>query len=164
MPDISAIASAVSAFKAAKDIGESMIGLRDAAAFQSKLMEFQSKILDANNAAFAAQEERSTLLERIRELEKQLASFEKWEVEKENYQLTAIYADTLAYARKPDAAGAVPPHYICANCYEDGKKRILQRADAAHVMCPDCKIRLRFDSEEARQFNRPLRPRSDGWT
>ena len=65
MVDISAIASAVSSLKAAKDIAESMIGLRDAQAFQSKLLEFQSKLIDANNATFAAQDERTTLLERI---------------------------------------------------------------------------------------------------
>ena len=51
MPDLTAIAHALSALKAAKDIAESMVGLRDAAAFQGKLIEFQSKIIDANNAA-----------------------------------------------------------------------------------------------------------------
>ncbi len=39
MPDISALASALSSFKAAKDVAEAMIFLRDAAAFQSKLIE-----------------------------------------------------------------------------------------------------------------------------
>jgi hypothetical protein len=31
-----------------------MIGLRDAASFQTKLIEFQAKIIEANNSAFAA--------------------------------------------------------------------------------------------------------------
>jgi hypothetical protein len=69
MPDMTAIAHALTALKAAKDIAETMIGLRDTAAFQGKLLEFQSKIIDANNAAFSAQEERSSLLDRIRDLE-----------------------------------------------------------------------------------------------
>ncbi|MET4230191.1 hypothetical protein ABIA85_003458 [Bradyrhizobium sp. LA6.10] len=129
MPDISAIASAISAFKAAKDIGESMIGLRDAAAFQSKLMEFQSKILDANNAAFSAQEERSTLLERIRNLEKELAKLENWEAEKQRYQLTNLGDDEsplLAYVLKPSMEHGETSHSICANCYANGKKSLLQ--------------------------------------
>jgi hypothetical protein len=57
MPDLTAIAAALSSLKAAKDIAEAMIGLRDTAAFQGKLLEFQSKLIDANNAAFSAQEE-----------------------------------------------------------------------------------------------------------
>jgi hypothetical protein len=61
MPDMLAIAQALNALRAAKDIAEAMIGLRDTAAFQGKLIEFQSKIIDANNAAFSAQEERGAL-------------------------------------------------------------------------------------------------------
>jgi hypothetical protein len=71
--DISAISGALSALKAARDVAETMIGLRDTAAFQAKMIEFQSKIIDANKAAFSAQEKRSTLLERIRELEEEMA-------------------------------------------------------------------------------------------
>jgi hypothetical protein len=66
VPDLSAIAAALSSLKAAKDIAEAMIGLRDTTAFQAKLIEFQSKLIDANNAAFAAQDERSAFLLRIR--------------------------------------------------------------------------------------------------
>jgi hypothetical protein len=87
MVDMSAIASALASLKAAKDIAEAMIGLRDSAAFQAKLIEFQSKIIDANSAAFAAQEERATLLGRIRELEEQMAELEAWEAEKQRYEL-----------------------------------------------------------------------------
>ncbi|MCK1402767.1 hypothetical protein IVB45_23000 [Bradyrhizobium sp. 4] len=150
--------SGLGALKTALDMTRALKDINDATIRNSVAIDLQEKILSAREAQTA-------LLERISELEKQVAQFEKWDAEKENYQLTAIYADTLAYARKSDAIGAVPLHYICANCYEDRKKRILQRADAAHLMCPDCKIRLRFDSEEAKQFNRPnFRPRSDGWT
>jgi hypothetical protein len=66
-----------------------------------KLIEFQSKIIDANNAAFAAQEERSALLERIYELEKQVADFEAWEREKEKYELKELNAGAPAYLPKP---------------------------------------------------------------
>jgi hypothetical protein len=67
------IAGLMSSLKAAKDIAQTMVGVRDAAAFQEKRIELQSKILDAQNSAFAAQDERSTFIERIRELEEELA-------------------------------------------------------------------------------------------
>jgi hypothetical protein len=147
----------LSALKTAFDMTKALKDIDDRVRLNEARMALQEQILDAQQA-------QATLLERVGELEKQLASFEKWDAEKENYQLTAIYAETLAYARKPSADSGIPPHFICANCYEDRKKRILQRADAAHVACPYCKVRLRFDSEEAKAFNRPLSgPRGGGW-
>jgi CII-binding regulator of phage lambda lysogenization HflD len=122
----------LSALKTAMDMAKALKDINDATIRNSAVIELQEKIL-------AAREAQTTLLERIGDLEKEVASFEKWNAEKENYQLASIHADTFAYVRKPSAEGNVPSHYICATCYEGRKKRILQRADAAHVMCPDCK-------------------------
>jgi len=69
MPDMSAIAAAFSSLKAMKDIAEAMIGLRDIAAFRERQIEFQGKIIDANSALSALQDERTTLIETIREHE-----------------------------------------------------------------------------------------------
>src|SRR5690242_16345846 len=108
MTDLSAIATVLTSLKTAKDIAETMIGLRDAAAFQGKMVEFQSKIIDANNAAFAIQEERAAMLSRIRDLEKQVADFERWETEKQRYELKGLGYGSFAYMLKPDARGAEP--------------------------------------------------------
>lgn len=126
MPDITALAAALSSLKAAKDIAEAMIGLRDGAAFQSKLIEFQSKLIDANNASFAAQDERAALLQRISELEEKVAGFETWKAEQQRYELKDFGAGAFAYSLKQEAQGAEPPHQICASCYQSGKKSILQ--------------------------------------
>ncbi|MCP3388892.1 hypothetical protein NLM27_08910 [Bradyrhizobium sp. CCGB12] len=147
---ISEAMAGVSALKTALDMTKALKDINDATIRNSAVIDLQEKIL-------AAREAQTALLERIGELEKQLAGFEKWEAEKENYQLTKIYDDTFAYARKPDAGGTIPPHYICANCYENRKKLILQRSDAAHVTCSECNSRLRFDSDMARRFNRPIK-------
>ena len=42
------------ALKAMKDIGEAMIGLRDAAAFRERQIEFQGKIIEAQDGIFAS--------------------------------------------------------------------------------------------------------------
>ena len=149
MPDISALAAALSSLNAAKDIAQAMIGLRDGAAFQAKLLEFQSKLLDANRSAFAAQDERAVLLERIRALEEKVASFEAWETEKKRYELKEFGQGAFAYALKPEAQGAEPPHQICATCYQSRKKSILQIVPSNHARttlgirpiyrCPVCK-------------------------
>jgi hypothetical protein len=125
---------------------ETMIGLRDTAAFQGKLLEFQSKIIDANNAAFSAQEERSSLLERIRELEKQVADFEAWEAEKQRYELKEVALRKFAHVLKPNASASEPPHWICASCYQQNQKSILQGEKFygggwTHI-CPACQTKL----------------------
>lgn len=127
--DMSALGAALASLNAAKDIAQAMIGLRDAAAFQGKMIEFQSKILDAQNSAFAANDERSALIERVRKLEKQVADLEAWKAEKQRYELKSVYAGgAFAYVLKPEAQGSEPPHWICAACYENGHKSILQRS------------------------------------
>lgn len=146
----------VSALKSAFDLTKGLKDIDDRVRLNSARMELQEKILEAQQA-------QATLLERIGDLEKQIADFEKWDAEKENYQLVTIFPDTLAYARKPSADGSVAPHFICAKCYEDRKKHILQRADSAHVWCPVCQIKLRYDSDETKAFNRPLGPRGGSW-
>lgn len=147
----------LSALKTALDMTKALKDINDATIRNAAVIELQEKIL-------AAREEQTALLEKVGQLEKTVADFDRWDAEKENYQLAAISTDTFAYVRKAPADGNIPSHYICPNCYEDRKKKILQRSDAAHLMCPDCKTRLRFDSDEARKFNRPLSPRSSGWT
>ena len=120
------IAGVLSSLKAAKDIAETMIGLRDAAAFQAKAIDFQSKILDSMSSAIAAQEERAALLEKVRDLEKEVASFEAWDAEKERYELKDAGNGTRAYMLKTQASSAEPPHWICPKCFHDRKISILQ--------------------------------------
>lgn len=127
MFDIAAIAGAVSALKGAKDIAEAMVGLRDAEAFQAKRLELQSRLLDAQGSIFAVQEERTTLVKRIGDLEAQITEFEAWEREKPNYELREIASGVFAYASKTEASGSGPAHYLCANCYQDRKKSLLQK-------------------------------------
>jgi hypothetical protein len=124
MPDLSAISIALSSLNAAKDIAQTMIGLRDTAVFQSKLIELQTKIIDANNAAFTIQDERATLLKRIGNLEQEVADLKAWETEKQRYELTK-FGRGFARVLKPEAQGTEQPHQICANCYERGKKSFL---------------------------------------
>ena len=116
MPDISAIASALSSLKAAKDIAEAMISLRDTATFQAKLIEFQGKLIDANNAAFAAQDERTALLERIRDLEKQVTDLKAWDTEKQCYELKS----PIVRRPPPQAVMCVRAHE-CRHSRSDGQ-------------------------------------------
>jgi len=130
MSDFAAFASAVTSLKAASDIAKALIGLRDTSAIQTKVIELQGEILAAQSSALAAQAEQSALLESKRQLEKEVADLKAWDAEKQKYKLVNISAHfdgaAFVYTLKEDAGSPEPRHYLCANCFEDGRKAILQ--------------------------------------
>lgn len=160
MPDITAIAQAFGALKAMKDIAETMIGLRDATAFRERQIEFQGKIIDAQSALSALQDERSSLIERVSALEKEVTGLKKWGADKEKYQLQAVSGlGSLAYMLKPDARGSEPPHWLCTQCYENRKKSIMQpHASAVQYSvwkCPECENSFHAYSRERPAWSSP---------
>lgn len=145
MVDVSAIAGTVSALKGAMDIAKAMIGLSNAQAIQVKVIELNAIILDAQRSAFSANEERAALIEKISQLEKKLAGVEAWETEKQRYKPVDAGDGNIAYILKPTMRDGEPPHYICANCYQQGKASILAHMHT-HGMgdlltCPLCKTK-----------------------
>jgi len=153
MPDMTAIAQAFGALKALKDIGEAMIGLRDASAFRERQIEFQQRIIDAQSAISAVQQENAALTERIRHLEKEINNLKAWEGEKQRYELQSLgNGNSFAYALKTMEQETEPFHYICAACYQHNKKSILQIMPTSEVsihlsipdkyQCPECKAEV----------------------
>jgi hypothetical protein len=53
-----------------------------------------------------------------------------WEAEKQRYEMKQTEAGATVYVMKPDAIGSETPHWICATCYTNGKKSILQASVA----------------------------------
>ncbi len=145
MIDIGSMAAVASSLKAAGDITKAAIGLRDAQALQAKIIELQGVILSAQSSALSAQASQFALLERVRELEKEIASLKAWESEKAHYELREISPGGFAYALKPQAQTGEPPHWLCAACYQRSHKAILQdsgrtpKNDESIYKCPDCK-------------------------
>jgi Zn finger protein HypA/HybF involved in hydrogenase expression len=110
-------------FKSLYDSAKALKDINDATIRNGAIIELQEKIL-------AAREAQSSLLERINELEKEVANFKAWETEKQKYEMKVLSPGSIVYALKAQAQGTEPAHYICANCYEDRKKSILQRKPA----------------------------------
>jgi len=144
--DISAIAGTVSALKGAMDITKAMIGLHDAQALQAKVIELNAKILEAQSSTFAANDERSALIQRLSELETEVARLKKWETEKQRYQLERLPPGAFAYALKKGMENGEPPHRLCANCYQRNKKSILQEIDDGYAECHECGSKLHWST------------------
>ena len=110
---------AIATFKTIIDIAQGMKDLRDSAAINAAVIELQNKIL-------AAQGEQFALIDQIRNLEQKVVTLEKWDTEKQRYELKDIGQGCVAYGLKADVQSSEPVHYLCANCYSDNKKRFLQ--------------------------------------
>ncbi len=126
MVDMSAIAGTVSALKGAADILKTMIGLHDAKAMDSKIIELNAMILDAQRSAFTANDERASLIEQISALEKEVVRLKDWTAEKEEYEFSEVSLRVYAYVPKPGMERAKKPHMLCANCYDQGQRGVLQ--------------------------------------
>lgn len=130
MPDMTLIAGTVASLKAASDLAKGLVGIRDATMINDKVIELQRVILAAQSDAFAAQSELFSMAEKIRELEKQVAEVYAWQAEARRYKLTHLPPGAYVYILTAEAANGEPTHYICATCYEAGKKAILQSKGA----------------------------------
>ena len=92
-------------------------------ALQFKISEMQvsyQSILDSNVA-----------------LKKQLEAYDTWEAERARYSLFQPSAGAFVYRLNPSSAANDPAHWLCAACYNERKKSILQREseDSAAYIC-----------------------------
>lgn len=161
MTDPLTISGAIASLKTAGEIAGAFVGLRDQAMIQTKVIELQSVILAAQSSAMSAQSEQFTLLETKRRLEAKIAELETWEAEKQRYELKQIGRASICYVLKPEVAGSEPPHMICTNCYQHGRKSILLSTGELVKMeresvCPACHARVLGNPE--RQGERPEPP------
>lgn len=108
------------AIKTAFDMAKALESIHEAVARDRAVIDLQKEILTAQQAQFS-------LVERVRDLEKQLTAFENWEAEKQRYELKALAPGLVALALKPAMSNGELFHYICANCCAAGKKSYLQQ-------------------------------------
>lgn len=149
--DASQIGMLASSLGAARDIGKTLIGIRDhnlvaekLAALNDQLLQAQQALLSHNATLFELQQQNFEAREELRKL-KEAAS------ERGRYTLVDLGKGQLAYRMNvTPAQGASDepvtldaPHYICQPCYSEGRKVVLQRNwmfDAKGGLdCPVCK-------------------------
>ena len=89
------------------------------AALADKVSEIQMELL-------AAQQREIDLTDEKRGLEDKLRLMNDWNEEKERYELHRVGPIAIVYALGSQFQEGKPPHWLCANCFEDGKKSHLQ--------------------------------------
>jgi hypothetical protein len=154
--DASQIGIVATSLGLAKDIANTMVGVRDfnligekLAALNNQLLQAQDALLAHNAAMFQLQNEHFEAREQLRKLQEAAR-------ERSCYTLVDLGKGHFAYrmdvAPSPGAAGepvlAHAPHYICQSCYDNGRKVVLQRnyvmGIAGGLECPLCRTAV-FD-------------------
>jgi hypothetical protein len=127
MVDLASFQAAAGSLKVASDIAKAILDLRDEAKIRAKVMELQRAIIDAQSSTLGAQTESLAHIEQIRELKQRIVDLEDWAREKQRYELHEIRSGAFTYSLKSAMSNGEPPHQICAKCYQDGVKSILQK-------------------------------------
>jgi hypothetical protein len=133
---VAEIYAGISSFKVMLDIAKGLKDLSDASARYAAVIELQEKI-------FAAQEAQTSLIQKVNDLEKEVVQFKNWDAEKDRYKLTDYGSGTFAFALKPEKANGEPLHRVCANCFNQGRKSLLQFKHMTHdkrecLICQNC--------------------------
>ena len=87
MVDMTAIGVVSTSLNTAINIVKAMQGVHDATIIDGKVFELQRAILDTQQSVFAANQERASLIEHVRELEKEISDLRQWDAEKINTNL-----------------------------------------------------------------------------
>lgn len=151
-PPVSTLAA--SSLKAATDILKGLNAANTLATVNEVKISLQEKIFDAREALSAAQDSEAVSLQRIDGLEKEIVRLKNWEAEKQHYELKAVDSGAFVYIKKPGMEAGQPAHWLCANCYQNGRPSILQGHGRAATTgfdsrlevwgCPHCKSTVRL--------------------
>lgn len=145
----SEIGAGYASLKAAKDIIQGINALNTSATVNEVKVALQGHILDAQQSLFAAQEKHAAAADRIQHLEQEIMRMKAWKQEAQKYELINLEGGSCVYMLKLDMRECQPPHWLCAHCFDNGQKGILQpqpgkkdTPDKAIYGCPACKNAL----------------------
>jgi hypothetical protein len=150
MIDMTGVSAISNSLNMALNISKAMLGIRDQAMIQEKVVELTSQIIAAQQGAITANSAQSSLLERIRELEEELVKLKTWETEKKRYALRQIWESAFAYMPKAGMEDSEPPHWLCHTCYQQARKSFLTSSSVTGRdsiwSCASCPTTMRIPS------------------
>ena len=159
--DAGSIAAALNGLGAAANLAKSFLDLKSIADVQAKVIELQGVILAAQSSALTAQSEQSMMLQQIRNLEEEVARIKAWEKTKQRYELHQPGPGIYVWSLKEKGEPPEPDHWICAKCYEDGRRSIIQvkskGSGRTNYICFECKSEFHIDNPGGGETPRVIR-------
>lgn len=138
------LTSLFSSLSMALTIAKGMKSIDDQVKLNDAIYKLQEAILSAQQISISNQNEMAALIQSKRELEEQISRFSAFEAEKSRYELNKLAGGGLVYSIKEETRNGEPVHHLCASCYEQSKKSIIQADEGLHAICPSCKIKIGY--------------------
>ena len=123
---IAEIGAGLSSAKTLMDIAKGLNAANTQAQVNEVKIALQEKIMDVLHALSVASTAEATSGEHVRQLEQEVMRLKDWEAEKERYELKAVDLGTFAYMPKPGMEKGEDAHWLCTNCFEHGKRSVMQ--------------------------------------
>ena len=140
--DLGAATSMMGLVKSASDIITGAMSNTDEVKRNAALIEVQMKLVAALKSATDAHHAINATMDAHKALEREIMDLKSFKAEAENYLFKMPFPGVFVYARKCADGDATLPHYLCANCFEQGKKSHLHtaadRAGWTLLKCPNC--------------------------
>lgn len=140
---IGELKSAYDSAKMVVDIAQGIQSLKTETAINQAVIDIQRHVLETQRGLTAAEQIHADDLKRIDALEQKIMGMENWKAESQRYELADTGQGSLAYSVKVGMENGEPAHWICPNCYQQGKKSIMKpetlsigRADL--LVCHPC--------------------------
>lgn len=130
--DIPTISAALASINLASQFIKSSIDKIKDNAVREKVEELLNSIIPLQIHIITFYEKYSTCAKEKENLEQKRRENEDWKQEASRYKLIELASGVYAYAKEKLMDDSEPHHYICAKCYSDRKKTILQRDSISH--------------------------------
>jgi hypothetical protein len=158
MVGIAEASAALSGLKTAYDMAKGVSALTTDANTKLATIDLMQTILAAQQHALASQEAQAALMKRITELESRLAERDSWDTERSRYILTEFSTGVQAYTLKPEFTADGPAERLCANCFDQGRRSLLQtysrHSGGEAVQCQRCDAKMNLSSFAQRRIVR----------
>ena len=108
-------------------------------------IQLQGIVLDLQSEMMMIQSDYQNILRSREDLEKKLIEMEGWDKERARYHLAKVGEiwSGFVYVLNVKNPAVEPAHWLCAHCYEDKKKSILQVSGMNNkYRCPRCKTEI----------------------
>jgi len=144
--------------KTAYDIAKGISSLNTTVERNEAVSKVLEILLSVQSDALLMKEKHSLLLSEIDNLKKEISEFEKWSEIERQYELKEIAAGVYVYSYKKTDKTTEPSHWICAKCYSERKKSILQRknksTDGTMYICHTCNSEI-MDHSQCEHYSPP---------
>lgn len=120
------LSAAVSSIKATSDIVKGIGSAVSEVKLNEIKLDLQRALLEAREALSDAQAVEAATAARIRELEQEIVRLKDWSVERQRYQLCDVGRGGFAYLLRTGMENGEPAHWLCATCFNQGRKSLMQ--------------------------------------